>query len=102
MLLLIPYEFWMACERFDWGHATSDDQGRINNAACTMRKLLAQAPIGSQNRKIWDDFCQHHYADTSGGKQAPPLPPRPGPRQESIDRVALPITEVMQGLPPRR
>ncbi len=74
---MTPQEFWDACERHDWFHDFSDDARVASRGHEAETKLKAQAPLGSENRKIFDGFKLHHFSGSSFGNPKATKPERP-------------------------
>jgi len=70
-------EFYRACEHFDWHYEMSDDHRVWMAGEAAKTRLLAQAPFGSENRRIYDAWCAHVFSGPPWGTPKAPRPTEP-------------------------
>ena len=70
-------DFYDACLRFDWFYEMSDDHTVWRRGNAAKADLLSHAPIGSENRTIWDAMVKHHYSGPPWNTLKSPMPDRP-------------------------
>lgn len=75
--MMQPAEFWDACDGFDWYFEYSDDHRVWRNGTDRRAQLVADAPAGSENRKIFDGFQQHHFSGEAFGTKKIDKPEKP-------------------------
>lgn len=76
-------EFYDACEKLDWHYAMSDDHRVWTRGIEANDKLMDQAPLGSENRAIYDAWHKHIFSGEPWGTPKAPKPERPANDQPS-------------------